>query len=181
MSRTSRILYFGKFSTAIAPIFAPLGFGNWETGGALVSGFMAKEIIVSSMNQIYVGEENAATAEPTTLSGGYCLHYQRICGCDHQLGQNSAEHPARCGPGGGPAAGRKLPAELGPAAAFYNPERSITAGLSCCLYVPCVATLGAIKHEFGTSWAVTSAIYQTAVAWMVAFMIYQGGLMLGFG
>ena len=49
------------------------------------------------------------------------------------------------------------------------------------LYVPCVATLGAIKHEFGTSWAVTSAVYQTAVAWIVAFMVYQGGLLLGFG
>jgi ferrous iron transport protein B len=49
------------------------------------------------------------------------------------------------------------------------------------LYVPCVATLGAIKHEFGTSWAVTSAVYQTTVAWIIAFMIYQGGLMLGFG
>ena len=49
------------------------------------------------------------------------------------------------------------------------------------LYVPCVATLGAIRHEFGSSWAVTSAIYQTAVAWMIAFMIYQGGLLLGFG
>jgi ferrous iron transport protein B len=25
--------FFGKFSGAIAPVFAPLGFGNWETGG----------------------------------------------------------------------------------------------------------------------------------------------------
>jgi ferrous iron transport protein B len=49
------------------------------------------------------------------------------------------------------------------------------------LYVPCVATLGAIKHEFGMSWAVTSAVYQTGVAWLVAFLVYQGGLLLGFG
>jgi ferrous iron transport protein B len=49
------------------------------------------------------------------------------------------------------------------------------------LYVPCVATLGAIKHEFGTSWAVTSAVYQTTVAWIVAFLVYQGGRLLGFG
>jgi ferrous iron transport protein B len=40
--------------------------------------------------------------------------------------------------------------------------------------------LGAIRHEFGASWAVTSAIYQTAVAWIVAFLIYQGGRLLGF-
>jgi ferrous iron transport protein B len=49
------------------------------------------------------------------------------------------------------------------------------------LYVPCVATLGAIKHEFGTSWAVTSAVYQTAVAWIAAFIVYQGGMLLGLG
>jgi ferrous iron transport protein B len=44
-----------------------------------------------------------------------------------------------------------------------------------------VATLGAIKHEFGRSWAVTSAIYQTVVAWIVAFVVYQGGRLLGLG
>jgi ferrous iron transport protein B len=49
------------------------------------------------------------------------------------------------------------------------------------LYVPCVATLGAIKHEFGASWAVTSAVYQTAVAWIAAFLVYQIGSLLGFG
>jgi ferrous iron transport protein B len=49
------------------------------------------------------------------------------------------------------------------------------------LYVPCVATLGAIKHEFGNSWAVTSAVYQTAIAWVAAFLVYQGGKLLGFG
>jgi ferrous iron transport protein B len=49
------------------------------------------------------------------------------------------------------------------------------------LYVPCIATLSAIKFEFGTSWAVTSAVYQTAVAWVAAFIVYQGGKLLGFG
>jgi ferrous iron transport protein B len=49
------------------------------------------------------------------------------------------------------------------------------------LYVPCVATLGAIKNEFGTSWAVTSAVYQTVVAWIAAFIVFQGGKLLGFG
>jgi ferrous iron transport protein B len=44
-----------------------------------------------------------------------------------------------------------------------------------------VATLGAIKHEFGTSLAITSAVYQTVVAWIVAFLVYQAGLLLGFG
>src|SRR5690606_27819950 len=38
--------YFGQVSGAISPVFAPLGFGDWQTSGALVTGFMAKEIVV---------------------------------------------------------------------------------------------------------------------------------------
>src|SRR5512139_2487029 len=59
--------YFGKVSSAISPVFAPLGFDNWETGGALVSGFMAKEIVVSTMSQIYLGGEEAEVIQPSTL------------------------------------------------------------------------------------------------------------------
>ena len=34
---------------AIAPIFVPLGFGNWQAVAASLSGFTAKEAIVSTM------------------------------------------------------------------------------------------------------------------------------------
>ena len=63
----------------------------------------------------------------------------------------------------------------------FTPLSAVALLVFVLLYVPCVATLGAIKHEFGTSWAVTSAVYQTAVAWIVAFIVYQGGLLLGLG
>ena len=33
----------------IAPIFAPLGFGNWKISTALITGFMAKESVVSTL------------------------------------------------------------------------------------------------------------------------------------
>jgi ferrous iron transport protein B len=35
--------------TAISPIFAPLGFGNWFSSTALLTGFMAKEAVISTM------------------------------------------------------------------------------------------------------------------------------------
>src|SRR6266545_1179190 len=63
--------YFGKFSGAIAPVFTPLGFGNWETGGALVSGFMAKEIVVSAMSQIYLGDMQSAAVGPEHVCRGH--------------------------------------------------------------------------------------------------------------
>ena len=37
----------------IAPIFSPLGFGTWQAVASLVTGFLAKEAVVSSMNVIY--------------------------------------------------------------------------------------------------------------------------------
>jgi ferrous iron transport protein B len=63
----------------------------------------------------------------------------------------------------------------------FTPLSALSMLVFVLLYVPCAATLGAIKHEFGTSWALTSAVYQTAVAWLAAFLIFQGGRLLGFG
>ncbi|MFC7394476.1 ferrous iron transport protein B [Scopulibacillus cellulosilyticus] len=37
----------------IAPLFAPLGFGTWQAAGALITGFLAKEVVVSTMNVLY--------------------------------------------------------------------------------------------------------------------------------
>ena len=34
----------------IAPVFAPLGFGDWRISTALISGFMAKESVVSTLS-----------------------------------------------------------------------------------------------------------------------------------
>jgi ferrous iron transport protein B len=42
----------------IAPLFAPLGFDTWQAGVSLVVGFMAKELIVSTMGIVYgIGTE----------------------------------------------------------------------------------------------------------------------------
>jgi len=50
------------------------------------------------------------------------------------------------------------------------------------LYVPCVAVLAAIKRETNSwKWMWFSAGYLTAVAWIVSFIVYRGGLLLGFG
>jgi len=172
--------YFGRFSASLSPIFAPLGFGNWETGGALVSGFMAKEIVVSTMSQIYVGGENATATEPTTVTEdlvgigkGFVDAVVRsakiaadIIPGVHLVDENAASEDTA------------LSAELRD---HFTPLSAASLLVFVLLYVPCVATLGAIKQEFGASWAVTSAVYQTVVAWIAAFLVYQGGRLLGLG
>ena len=40
----------------IAPIFAPLGFGNWQSAVSLLSGLLAKETVLASMQVIYAGD-----------------------------------------------------------------------------------------------------------------------------
>jgi ferrous iron transport protein B len=49
------------------------------------------------------------------------------------------------------------------------------------LYLPCLATTAAIRRETGsTRWMFFSIGYSTAVAWVAAFLVYQGGRLLGF-
>ena len=46
--------YLGKTGQVIAPVLEPLGFGKWEAASSLVSGLIAKEIVVGTMGEIYV-------------------------------------------------------------------------------------------------------------------------------
>lgn len=43
----------GVIGTVIAPVFAPLGFGQWQESVALLTGLVAKEAVVSTMNVLY--------------------------------------------------------------------------------------------------------------------------------
>ncbi|AHV96272.1 ferrous iron transport protein B [Paenibacillus sabinae] len=45
--------FLAKFGGLVAPLLQPLGFGNWQAGSTLVPGFLAKEVVVSTMNIIY--------------------------------------------------------------------------------------------------------------------------------
>jgi ferrous iron transport protein B len=172
--------YFGKVSGAISPVFAPLGFDNWETGGALVTGFMAKEIVVSTMSQIYLSGEEAEVVESTTLGEDLIGISQGFVDATASSGKILLSIIPGVNLVDEAAASEDTALSLALRESF-TPLSAVALLVFVLLYVPCVATLGAIKHEFGTSWAVTSAVYQTAVAWIVAFLVYQGGLLLGLG
>ncbi|MCQ2613826.1 MAG: ferrous iron transport protein B [Treponemataceae bacterium] len=44
-------------SSLIAPVFKPLGFGDWRISTSLISGFVAKESVVSTLNILFSGAE----------------------------------------------------------------------------------------------------------------------------
>ena len=48
------------------------------------------------------------------------------------------------------------------------------------LYVPCLATVAAIRRETGSvGWTAFSVIYSSGIAWVAAFCVFQGGRLLG--
>ena len=49
---------YGAVSKAVSPIFAPAGFADWHTTGALITGFVAKEVVIASWGQNYAVDES---------------------------------------------------------------------------------------------------------------------------
>jgi len=65
---------------------------------------------------------------------------------------------------------------------IYNPLVAYSLMVFVLLYIPCVAVIAVIKRETNTwRWPLFTAFYTTAVAWIIAFIIYQGGKFLGLG
>lgn len=57
----------------IAPIFTPLGFGTWEATSSLISGFLAKEIVVSSLLVLYGSKAGIGLAFTTASALSYVI------------------------------------------------------------------------------------------------------------
>ena len=112
----------------IAPIFAPLGFGDWRMVTALVSGFSAKEAVVGTFGVVLgVGTNQLPVALHqlfTTLSAASFLAFTL-------------------------------------------------------LYTPCVAAVATIRRELDSTWKTVGVVLmQCVVAWIVALLVYQVGLLL---
>lgn len=175
--------WFGRVSNSVAPVFQPTGFSSWENSGALLTGLVAKEIVVSTLSQIYVGETEQVGEEPEEVNLPQDFK-------DIGVGFVSATADA----------GKELLETLTPGISVFgegddeNDDTNLGAALKLVftpltalaflvfvlLYVPCIATVGAIASEFGGKWALFSVIWQLALAWVVAVIVYQGGLLLGY-
>ena len=52
----------------IAPIFAPLGFGDWRAGVSILTGISAKEVVITTMEVVYGNVDTALPALFTSVS-----------------------------------------------------------------------------------------------------------------
>jgi ferrous iron transport protein B len=124
--------YMGHLGHWIAPLFAPIGI-DWRGGVALLTGFVAKEVVVSTMGVLYaVSDEEGTEALQKAL---------RTSG--------------------------------------MQPLSALSMMVFVLLYLPCVATAAVIHRETGSlKWMFFSLAYTTAVAWLAAGLVFQGGRLL---
>ncbi|RCX18943.1 ferrous iron transport protein B [Anaerobacterium chartisolvens] len=124
----------GAIGGVIAPIFAPLGFGDWKSAVALITGFIAKEAVVSTMGILHgVGE----IAEDTTALAAVIQ-------------------------------------------GVFTPLTAYAFMAFTLLYMPCMAAFATIKREMNSwKWTVFTVGLQTGIAWVVAFLIFQVGRLMG--
>lgn len=66
-------------------------------------------------------------------------------------------------------------------AQYFTPLSAYAFMAMTLLYIPCVATIGAIRREAGWGWTAFAIGYTLALGWVVAVIIYQGGRLLGLG
>jgi ferrous iron transport protein B len=148
-----------------SPVFAPAGFGDWHTTSALMTGFVAKEAIISTWAQTYAAQGQPATAGTGTGTGT----------------------TAGTGTGTGTTAATSIsPQSLGTdvrahftASSGGHPGAAAWAFLVFLLaYTPCVATLAAQKREIGLRWTAFGVVAQLGTAWLVAVAVFQVGRLL---
>ena len=174
---------FGMVSGAVAPVFAPLGFGSWESAGALITGFVAKEVVVSTVAQVYNVEEAEEAAEPTTFledvveigTSFVQAAIDTVKSVPLIIGINLFEEDEEPEP-------TELMATVQDSFNATSGGHGALAALAfmvfVLLYTPCMVTVAAMRHELGTKWTWFSIIGQFMVAWIVAFIVFQGGLLL---
>lgn len=125
-SSQSMLAHVGRW---IAPILAPLGFGDWRAATALITGLTAKEAVISTFAVLMGVSDTSQVAA--------------------QLSQ------------------------------IFTPLAAYSFLIFCLLYMPCVAAMAAVKREMGGYHkAVGLMVFQTAVAWIAAFIVYQAGSLL---
>lgn len=64
---------------------------------------------------------------------------------------------------------------------IFTPLIALSFMLFILIYFPCIAVVAAIKNESGSwKWSLFLAVYTTTLAWIISFITYQIGIILGF-
>ena len=178
---------FAAVAGAVAPVFDPAGFGSWEATGSLMSGFVAKEVVIGTMAQVYgVEAVDANEAESTSTLGSIrdlgvglglavvdvARAIPAMVGIDIGNEEVEAESSSLMG---------SLRLGFEESSGGHGALAALAFMVFVLIYTPCMAAVAAIRHEIGARWMWTSIIGQSLLAWAMAVTVFQVGLLLGAG
>ena len=171
----------------ITPIFEPLGVKeeNWPATVGIFSGIFAKEVVVGTLDALYtdMARAGSSTTDETSPSIGGMLG-EAFASIPANLAEVNHMWGDPLGLSVGDLADQQAAAQAQEVELttiglmqqlFATPIAAFSYILFVLLYMPCVATLGAIYKEAGGTWAFFSATWNTLLAYAVAVMTYQLG------
>lgn len=178
--------YIAKFGHTFAPIMKPTGFGDrWETVAAIPPSIAAKEVVVGFLAQALPLAEEAEAEEEiaeTTFGEDLMEQVKGFGGAvkDSVVGMLSldveglfttpdAEEIEEEGRGIVQATANLWPNDE------LAPLRAYSFMVFILLVVPCVATLGAIKHEFGWRYLGFVVSIMLIVPYIASTLVFQIG------
>jgi ferrous iron transport protein B len=171
---------FATINKLIAPVLAPLGFGTWEASGALTTGLVAKEVVISTMTQIYSEDVIEETVPQTSflqdvegiITSFIGATIDTVKSLPLIVGINLFEEDVDAEP-------TKLMNAIYTSFDSSSGGYPLIAGMAfmvfVLIYTPCMVALTAEKQELGAKWVGVSMIGQLILAWMMAFVVFQGG------
>lgn len=154
---------YARLSQALTPLFHPLGLTDWRLVGALIPGFVAKEVVVGTLGLSYLGQGGL---EPLGLWEGVLQLYAGLKAALLGTAQGVLALLALPSFGFAPE-----PSPLQAALAqSLTPKAALAYMVFVLLYTPCAATLAALKEVVGGRWAGLSVVYQLLLAYGLAFL-----------
>ncbi|MEZ3500419.1 Fe(2+) transporter permease subunit FeoB [Pantoea sp. KPR_PJ] len=164
-------------SRLLTPLFSPMGVhaDNWQATVGLVTGAMAKESVVGTLNALYLAEpqNKADGAPPQTLSAVLTSSLS-------ETWQNLVDavslqvlfHPVEASKGEGEMSEGALSVMQG---MFGTPLAAYSYLVFVLLYMPCASVMGALAKEAGRKWMWFALVWGTGVAYATATVVYQAG------
>ena len=153
--------FLGYLGKAVEPALAPLGF-DWKMDIGILSGIGAKELIVSTLGIMYSEDDAAGSA--TVQADIQEADSEGTQEADSESTQEAVSADA-------PENTSHLQKAL---QKHTTPAGALAYLVFILLYLPCIATFFAIRHEAGSwKWAFLSAGVTLATAWLLSFATFR--------
>ncbi len=174
---------FAAVSQTLTPILEPLGFGSWQASGALLTGLVAKEVVITTLAQTYaIADDAADETAPTFLEDVLWIgqsFMQAIIDTLKTLpgilGINLSGDDAEPEPTGLMAA---IQQEFTQTSGGHAAAAGLAFMVFILIYTPCIVAISAEKQELGARWMWLSIGGQLLLAWLLAWLVFQVGKVL---